>query len=492
MPPSKSPTVPTGATQVKIDPSNVSTLLDVVAAAVDAFEERLDEPYPEYLNEWELFLVRSRKKLRKQAPGQRAPGWADTAPLLHSKPTTWHDYVAAVLEMVPPLRPVLQLQKPKAGTRQATIHRFDITDAIFSKQMDHHQKWSPSAADNSQTSARSSTPSSLVIQETEHTQWELSIEDLKSDMNNRYNELKELITSHVSSVDPKEFDKVRGDLKNYEEKVQTLRVTAESLMVKASDANDKIRKEYATATQEFTKLRDTTIEEVKNTCDDIKPQFTNVEAESQIQPSPYYSPYLKPNEYIVNNKKISIRGDLFISDPAPIKCESTVDILSTYSYIASIASQYGIIITPADLVKKWFDPHLSAFAPTFGLPEMDFASRELATQAYTSMSHSLATKLTTHVTFGNNFIAAKYIINEHEKDGFKMLYDLLALVHPTLAHDLAQGPKNPVFEGDLNKYMTQFTNFMDCEHMRGRNYDDDEIADYIISALKSSKWYVID
>ena len=122
-------------------------------------------------------------------------------------------------------------------------------------------------------------------------------------------------------------------------------------------------------------------------------------------------------------------------------------------------------------------------------PEMDFASRELATQPNTSMSHSLPTKLTTHVTFGKNFIAAKYIINEHEKDGFKMLYDLLALVHPKLAHDLAQGPKNPVFEGDLNNYMTKFINFMDYEQMRGRIYDDHEQADYILSALKSSKWY---
>ena len=96
--------------------------------------------------------------------------------------------------------------------------------------------------------------------------------------------------------------------------------------------------------------------------------------------------------------------------------------------------------------------------------------------------------MTTCVTFGSDFTAAKYIVHEHEKDGFKILYDLLALVHPAIASDLSHGPKNPIFEGDIHAYMTKFMNFIDYEQKCNRGYEYHEQADYVISAIKRSKW----
>ena len=101
---------------------------------------------------------------------------------------------------------------------------------------------------------------------------------------------------------------------------------------------------------------------------------------------------------MVKNIKLSIRADEFLDDSAPIKCGSRDEILSTYEFISSIGLQYGIVLTPSGNVTKWNDPSATTFAPTFGLLPTDFESYDLAGKAYLSMSHALATKVTSSVT----------------------------------------------------------------------------------------------
>ena len=198
-------------------------------------------------------------------------------------------------------------------------------------------------------------------------------------------------------------DKLKGDIKNFDDRVQDLRQTTETLTTKAADANSIVKKDYTTAREDFTTLRDKALEDLRNTNDDIKK--AGIDKPVPTTYSPTFSPYLKPNEYyvyyyvlfysegeyMVKKLRISIRGEEFCKDPAPIKCPSSDDILSTYNYITSFGSQYGIIIQASDSVSKWLDPMTHRFAPTFGLSPLDFASYDLATKAYSTMSHALAT-----------------------------------------------------------------------------------------------------
>ena len=101
---------------------------------------------------------------------------------------------------------------------------------------------------------------------------------------------------------------------------------------------------------------------------------------------------------MVKNIKLSIRADKFLDDSASIKCGSRDENLSTYDFISSIGLQYGIVMTPSGNVTKWNDPSATTFAPTFGLLPTDFESYDLAGKAYLSMSHALATKVTSSVT----------------------------------------------------------------------------------------------
>jgi hypothetical protein len=344
--------------------------------------------------------------------------------------------------------------------------------------------------------------SSLSKEIREQTQWENSITELKSDMDGKMSDMDGKMDRMMKDITTmmtigRDTDKLGGAIDKYQQRLDQLRQTTDDLSEKTSQAISaatkasiditSAKKDYTSARDELTTLHDSALEELRNTSDDIKKSEGNSPT-GTTQSSPFI-PYLKPNEYMVNKLRISIRGEDFNKDSAPIICDSSDDILSTYEYIASLASQYGIIIQPSDSVNKWIDPVMNATAPTFGLDPLDFDSYELARRAYTSMSHALATKLTTSVKFGSNFKAAKFIVHEHEKDGFKMLYDLIALVHPGITSDLSNGPKNPVFEGDIHAYMNKFKNFIDYEYRCNRIYESHEQADYVISAIKASQWH---
>lgn len=100
----------------------------------------------------------------------------------------------------------------------------------------------------------------------------------------------------------------------------------------------------------------------------------------------------------------------------------------------------------------------------------------------------LAAKLTADVTFGPKFTTATFIVNHTEKNAFKILYEILALVHPNLSSDTSKGPKNPHFEGDFHIYMNKFMNFLTFEDLCGRTYRDSEKVDLVIAAINASKW----
>ena len=214
-----------------------------------------------------------------------------------------------------------------------------------------------------------------------------------------------------------------GDVRNFDTEVQEPRVTAHNLTENGKEAISSAKKEYGSLHHDIGTLKNEAKEIIQHTRDEIQPD-PDLKGNVLKNHDPEYSPYLRANEYMVKKAKLTIRADKFIEDAAPIKCGSKDEILSTYDFISTIGLQYGIIIQSSVAVTKWIDPTLTTFAPTFGLLPTDFDSYEKAGRAYVSMSHALATKLHRHVDFDPSFTAAKSIVHDFEKDGFKMLYDL--------------------------------------------------------------------
>ena len=130
--------VPAGTTSVLFTSSGVSAFLDLVDDVDDQFDQQLDSDPPTYIYEWSRFLNQARRDLKK-----KGASFKDTSKRLFSNPNSWHDYVAAVLEMVPPVNPVLKIQKQDTVTRNVTIIRYEITNDIFLEQMEQHVKWAP-------------------------------------------------------------------------------------------------------------------------------------------------------------------------------------------------------------------------------------------------------------------------------------------------------------------------------------------------------------
>ena len=107
------------------------------------------------------------------------------------------------------------------------------------------------------------------------------------------------------------------------------------------------------------------------------------------------------------------------------------------------------------------------------------------------MSHSIATKLCDYVAFGTSFKTIHYIVHHHEKDGYRMIYNLLKVSHPRLTHNKAARPDRPTFDGDLPKLISKYRNFLlyEKERENPRIYDLDEQTEDIILAIKKSSSY---
>ena len=71
-----------------------------------------------------------------------------------------------------------------------------------------------------------------------------------------------------------------------------------------------------------------------------------------------------------------------------------------------------------------------------------------------------------------------------------MLYHLIKNVHPALQRNKATKPSKPHFNGNINKFLLQYKNWLQYKENRPQPhvYDDDEIADDFLSAVKTDPW----
>ena len=208
----KPPTPPVGTTSHVFTPAQVMTLLEYVDGVAYQLEQNLQGDTPPYMVDWNNFLTKARRDLSVQNST-----WKDTLRHLSSRPTNWHDYVKAVLEVVLPVQPVLRIKEP-SQTRNITLLHYKLTDDLFKEQMVlHHQCMDD---DKSKSSGQSSTPSSIALQLKDQTQWELSISDLKSDMektmDKKMNELRQFFSEQHQIDHTPMIEKTKEDLKGIE------------------------------------------------------------------------------------------------------------------------------------------------------------------------------------------------------------------------------------------------------------------------------------
>ena len=81
-------------------------------------------------------------------------------------------------------------------------------------------------------------------------------------------------------------------------------------------------------------------------------------------------------------------------------------------------------------------------------------------------------------------------VNDYTSDGYVMLYHLLKNVHPKLQRNKATKPSMPSFNGNVGQYVLRYQNWLKYQISRPQPhiYDDDEIADDFLQAVKTPPW----
>ena len=291
-------------------------------------------------------------------------------------------------------------------------------------------------------------------------------------------------------------DKISGDLKNADAKLDALQSKATTITNNSIASSDKAIKDYLSAKHDLQ-------EEIENANATFKIATSEMEThlETYIDewmykkspaPSVPEKPYKNKNyadEYTINGNIVQVRAKKFNEDATLIVCDSKDTLLIMYEVLQHVAQQYGIFLTSIKDLEPW-NIDKEVFPPTFPFTINDFENEESLEKAYDSMSLAIANKLKTGVKFGSSFVAAQMAIDTYTTKGYIMLYDLMKVVHPKLLRNKAVRPQKPRFKGDLNKFITQYRNWIQYQLNRAQphHHDDDEIADDIIFALKTSEW----
>lgn len=280
-------------------------------------------------------------------------------------------------------------------------------------------------------------------------------------------------------------EKLTGDIKNSQSTLDRIKAQAKSLSDTTEEKSDKAVKDYLKLKAELQKECERVASTIQTEWQELDDKLDEIKRKTN---SSTLTPYQKkdyPNEYNIVGSLIVIRNKKYQEDTTPIQCNSNDDLLTTYQLIVHVSRQYGIYITPLDLLTMW-NTATSDIPPTCPYTETDFDTVLKYTNAYQSMSLAIATKLKVGVKFAPNFMAPKLAINEYTTDGYVMLYHLVKHVHPQLQRNKATKPMKPKFEGNVNQYILKYKNWLTYQKNRSQPhiYDDDELADDFLMAVK--------
>ena len=527
-------TPPHGAaetTNIRFAPNQWYTLVQHINRQVDKLIEVLDgrNNIP-YIQEWK----ETHTKIVELVNTTPTATYYDSNRYLFANPLTMYDYCTELINMVPPLRAIITVEKLRPNREdniQVTLRIHNATTAAEQRAI--HNTWTNPSPDKTVKSIDhfendvletsdldkddsvgaedllrfSSSPSSTSMARIAPTlkdqvdNMQLTIDGLVADLSmNIRTQLDEAIKNAVQEIATKAQEnlmtadttlkesiqqgqttaaKLTGDIRNADKAIEDLRAHANNLTARSQQAQETTAREYGRARHELQQLHADAMAELE-TARRQHPTHT---------PTPMTPRTKHDDEYKIKGLMVQIRGKKYQDDKTPITCPSKDHLLLMYDHLANISRQYGIYITDLGDLKKWDKPNKD-HPPTFPYGPDAFESREQFQAAYTSMTLSLATKLKTGIKFGRNYHAARLIVHDHALDGYEILYHLIATIHPVLLHNRAMRPSKPQFQGDLHQFIASYRNWLEFNRQRQppHEYDDDEIADDVIRSIKTSRW----
>ena len=164
-----------------------------------------------------------------------------------------------------------------------------------------------------------------------------------------------------------------------------------------------------------------------------------------------------PNEYIIQGDKVSIYRKKFMEDKTLTKCGSSNKTLMTYTYFTTMIAQYVVYITTLDNIYLWINPSIDK-SPILPFTYSNFKSIDDYDAVYTTTSLAIEIQLKMQVIFGESYKAITHIINDHEINGFEILYNMISFTHPKLLKNKVRSPDKLVLEDNLPQYINRYRN----------------------------------
>lgn len=288
-------------------------------------------------------------------------------------------------------------------------------------------------------------------------------------------------------------ERLQGDIKRATETITRFQQQTQEIASRAADIEKHTTAKYLEAKQHMEQTRDNVIQQITTAAASVRPATPVPDtttsahmAANHIAP-PRRHKYA--DEYDIKGQTVQVRTKKFQEDTTPIKCDGVDELLGMYNLLAQVAHQYGIHLAPVTSLDIWKDPGITK-PPTFPYTIDDFTSPEAFRSAYSSMSLALATKLKTSVQFSPSFTAVHLSIDDYANDGYVNLYHLVSMSHHKLQRKKFVRHTKPEFEGNMFQFIAKYKNYILYNQTRqvAHVFDDDEIAEDVIEAVRQSRW----
>ena len=285
-------------------------------------------------------------------------------------------------------------------------------------------------------------------------------------------------------------ERLTGDIRRATDTIEQFKRQTHQITQNAIDVEKRTTTHYLDAKLSMEETRDTVIQQIEDATKKAQ-AIPDPVTSTQSAPSAthHHTPYRQKyaDEYMIKGQLVQVRNKKFQEDNTPIKCDGVDELLGMYTLLAQVSHQYGIHLSPITSLDIWKTPGTTK-PPTFPYDPSDFDTPQAFTAAYTSMSLALATKLKTSVTFAPTFTAVQLSIDEYAHDGYVNLYHLISMSHHKLQRKKFVRHTKPNFEGNMFQFIAKYKNYILYNQTRqvAHIYDDDEIAEDVIEAIRTS------
>ena len=124
--------------------------------------------------------------------------------------------------------------------------------------------------------------------------------------------------------------------------ITNLRSVCTTLQHTATEATENNRKHLATFTQEVKNVTAQSLQAIKEKAVSAPREespLPSIVTEERFYPQ-------NPDDYIINDTKVSVRSKKFLEDKTAIRCDSAEEILTTYDHIAPLPPNMVLCLRP--------------------------------------------------------------------------------------------------------------------------------------------------